>query len=387
MPRSDQSVFFSIYMCLYVYICICLCVTYRVVLCRTVSYCVVLCRTVSYRVVLCRTVSYCVVLCRTVSYCVVLCRTVSYGVGAVRHLVRHCTTRRTSPTRRAPTPCTTLYDASYAPDASGPDTLYDAPTRRTVHFRQHSGGNGPHSLSTDGGETQFWWVRSGPCGWGGGGGVCPAADDCSYCPRGVHPPASADRLHVQSFPGRQVLEGGCGGVPKCGHKGIRTERAEGDIPRVAVEGPRGRAFSGTLHRTQGTDLCLSLCTLPPKPQRGPRCSTSSRTQTRRGCCRYGRPSRTVVRALWCKWEAGRNLSEQRRCEDDEETVPLGVVVDQCCREGPRIPPRAHTGALGAAAPPPGARTQEMPVKYLVNSPNWTTPAFGRSPSLCSNRDH
>ena len=188
LPRSDQSVFFSIHMCLYVYICICLCVTYRVVLCRTVSYCVVLCRTVSYRVVLCRTVSYCVVLCRTVSYCVVLCRTVSYcvvlcrtvsycvvlcrtvsyrvvlcrtvsycvvlcrtvsycvvlcrtvsyGVGAVRHLVRHCTTRRTSPTRRAPTPCTTLYDASYAPDASGPDTLYDAPTRRTVHFRQHS---------------------------------------------------------------------------------------------------------------------------------------------------------------------------------------------------------------------------------------------------------
>ena len=62
----------------------------------------------------------------------------SYGVGAVRHLVRHCTTRRTSPTRRAPTPCTTLYDASYAPDASGPDALYDAPTRRTMHFRQHS---------------------------------------------------------------------------------------------------------------------------------------------------------------------------------------------------------------------------------------------------------
>ena len=36
------------------------------------------------------------------------------------------------------TPCTTLYDASYAPDASGPDALYDAPTRRTMHFRQHS---------------------------------------------------------------------------------------------------------------------------------------------------------------------------------------------------------------------------------------------------------
>ena len=61
----------------------------------------------SYRVVLCRTVSYCVVLCRTVSYRVVPCRTVSYGVVAVRHLVRHCTTRRTPPTRRAPTPCTT----------------------------------------------------------------------------------------------------------------------------------------------------------------------------------------------------------------------------------------------------------------------------------------
>ena len=36
------------------------------------------------------------------------------------------------------TPCTTLYDASYIPDASGPDALYDAPTRRTMHFRQHS---------------------------------------------------------------------------------------------------------------------------------------------------------------------------------------------------------------------------------------------------------
>ena len=112
--------------------------SYCVVLCRTVSYCVVLCRTVSYRVVLCRTVSYRVVPCHTVSYRVVLCRTVSYGVVAVRHLVRHSTTRRTSPTRQAPTPCTTLYDASYAPDASGPDALYDAPTRRTVHFRQHS---------------------------------------------------------------------------------------------------------------------------------------------------------------------------------------------------------------------------------------------------------
>ena len=37
------------------------------------------------------------------------------------------------------TPCTTLYDASYIPDASGPDALYDTPTRRTMHFRQHSG--------------------------------------------------------------------------------------------------------------------------------------------------------------------------------------------------------------------------------------------------------
>ena len=84
------------------------------------SYCVVLCRTVSYRVVLCRTVSYCVVLCRTVSYCVVLCRTVSYCV--VR--CRCCTT-----------PCTTLYDASYIPDASGPDALYDT-VRRVVRSRR-----------------------------------------------------------------------------------------------------------------------------------------------------------------------------------------------------------------------------------------------------------
>ena len=90
--------------------------------CRTVSYCVVPCRTVSYCVVLCRTVSYCVVLCRTVSYCVVLCRTVSVLYDTLydtvrrvvhprrvgpRRLVRHCTTRRTLPTRRAPTPCTT----------------------------------------------------------------------------------------------------------------------------------------------------------------------------------------------------------------------------------------------------------------------------------------
>ena len=104
--------------------CVVLCrtVSYCVVLCRTVSYCVVPCRTVSYCVVLCRTVSYCVVLCRTVSYCVVLCRTVSVLYDTLydtvrrvvhprrvgpRRLVRHCTTRRTLPTRRAPTPCTT----------------------------------------------------------------------------------------------------------------------------------------------------------------------------------------------------------------------------------------------------------------------------------------
>ena len=98
----------------------CRTVSYCVVLCRTVSYCVVPCRTVSYRVVLCRTVSYCVVLCRTVSYCVVLCRTVSYCV--VR--CRCCTT-----------PCTTLYDASYIPDASGPDALYDT-VRRVVRSRR-----------------------------------------------------------------------------------------------------------------------------------------------------------------------------------------------------------------------------------------------------------
>ena len=64
--------------------------------------------------------SVCVVLCRTVSYCVVLCRTVSYCV--VR--CRCCTT-----------PCTTLYDASYIPDASGPDALYDT-VRRVVRSRR-----------------------------------------------------------------------------------------------------------------------------------------------------------------------------------------------------------------------------------------------------------
>ena len=121
-PVLTNLFFFSIYMCSYVYICICLCVTYCVVLCRTVSYCVVPCRTVSYSVVLCRTVSYCVVLCRTVSYYVVLCRMVSVLYDTLydtvrrvvhprrvgpRRLVRHCTTRRTLPTRRAPTPCTT----------------------------------------------------------------------------------------------------------------------------------------------------------------------------------------------------------------------------------------------------------------------------------------
>ena len=33
------------------------------------------------------------------------------------------------------TPCTTLYDASYIPDASGPDALYDT-VRRVVHPRR-----------------------------------------------------------------------------------------------------------------------------------------------------------------------------------------------------------------------------------------------------------
>ena len=57
-------VYVSIYMCVYVCICICLCVSYGVVPCRTVS----------------------------------------YGVVAIRHLVRHRTTRRKIPPRRAPTP-------------------------------------------------------------------------------------------------------------------------------------------------------------------------------------------------------------------------------------------------------------------------------------------
>ena len=114
--------FRCVYMSTYVYVCVCRTVSYCVALCRTVSYCVVPCRTVSYRVVPCRTVSYCVVPCRTVSYCVVRCRTVSVLYDTLydtvrrvvhprrvrpRHLVRHCTTRRTSPTHRAPTPCTT----------------------------------------------------------------------------------------------------------------------------------------------------------------------------------------------------------------------------------------------------------------------------------------
>ena len=56
-------------------------------------------------------------------------------VGILRRVgPRHLPTRRTSPTRRAPTPCTTLYDASYIPDASGPDTLYDT-VRRVVQCR------------------------------------------------------------------------------------------------------------------------------------------------------------------------------------------------------------------------------------------------------------
>ena len=33
------------------------------------------------------------------------------------------------------TPCTTLYDASYIPDASGPDALYDT-VRRVVRSRR-----------------------------------------------------------------------------------------------------------------------------------------------------------------------------------------------------------------------------------------------------------
>ena len=56
-------------------------------------------------------------------------------VGILRRVgPRHLPTRRTSPTRRSPTPCTTLYDASYIPDASGPDTLYDT-VRRVVQCR------------------------------------------------------------------------------------------------------------------------------------------------------------------------------------------------------------------------------------------------------------
>ena len=57
-------------------------------------------------------VSYRVVPCRP-------CRTVSYAVVAVRHLVRHYTTRRTLPTRRAPTPCTTPRRVvQYIPDST-----------------------------------------------------------------------------------------------------------------------------------------------------------------------------------------------------------------------------------------------------------------------------
>ena len=132
-------------------------VSYRVVPCRTLSYCVVPCRTVSYRVVPCRTVSYRAVPCRTVSYRVVLCRTVSLPYDTLYDTVRRVVhPRRVGPTRRAPTPCTTLYDASYAPDVSGPDALYDAPTRRTVHFRQHSahGAGGDGTGPSAGGRAQ-----------------------------------------------------------------------------------------------------------------------------------------------------------------------------------------------------------------------------------------
>ena len=60
-------------------------------------------------------------------------------IGILRRVgPRHLPTRRTSPTRRAPTPCTTLYDASYIPDASGPDALYDTVRRVVQCLKQHS---------------------------------------------------------------------------------------------------------------------------------------------------------------------------------------------------------------------------------------------------------
>ena len=60
-------------------------------------------------------------------------------IGILRRVgPRHLPTRRTSPTRRAPTPCTTLYDASYIPDASVPDALYDTVRRVVQCLKQHS---------------------------------------------------------------------------------------------------------------------------------------------------------------------------------------------------------------------------------------------------------
>ena len=138
LPRSDQSVFFSIYMCLYVYICICLCVSYRVVLCRTVSYCVVLCRAVSYWVVPCRTVSYCVVACRTVSYCVVLCRTVSVPYDTLYDTVRHVVrSRRVGPRRLARRP-----DASYSAFLTALP-MYPLPFKQSPWGRGGRGGMAP----------------------------------------------------------------------------------------------------------------------------------------------------------------------------------------------------------------------------------------------------
>ena len=73
----------------------------------------------------------------TLSHNTVPCTTVQIGI--LRRVgPRHLPTRRTSPTRRAPTPCTTLYDASYIPDASGPDALYDTVRRVVQCLKQHS---------------------------------------------------------------------------------------------------------------------------------------------------------------------------------------------------------------------------------------------------------
>ena len=66
-------------------------------------------------------------------------RPTTVEIGILRRVgPRHLPTRRTSPTRRAPTPCTTLYDASYIPDASGPDALYDTVRRVVQCLKQHS---------------------------------------------------------------------------------------------------------------------------------------------------------------------------------------------------------------------------------------------------------